>query len=68
MPFIEVHPASGAETVLLNVSEIEWVYEFAEKGGDAHAVLRLHGDRDSLEVKETYDQIKLMIAQANGQA
>jgi hypothetical protein len=61
--FIEVHPTKGSEVILVNVSDIEWVYEFAEKGHDSHAVLRLH-EQDSLEVKETYAQVKTLIERA----
>ena len=60
--FIEVHPMKGIDAMFLNVSDIEAVYEFGEKDS-AHAVLRLH-ERDSLEVRETYAEIKAIIEQA----
>jgi hypothetical protein len=59
--FIEVHPAKGTEVILVNVSDIEWVYEPAERDKQSHAVLRLHGNgNDSVEVKETYDEETLI--------
>lgn len=65
LAFIEVHPTKGTEVILVNVSDIEWVYELAEKDKQSHAVLRLHGNgNDSVEVKETYDQVKILIGQA----
>jgi hypothetical protein len=63
--FIEVHPTKGTEVILVNIRDIEWVYELAEKDREGHAVLRLHGNgKDSVEVKETYDQVKTLIGQA----
>ena len=63
--FIEVHPTKGTEVILLNVSDIGWVYEPAVKDKEGHAVLRLHGNgKDSVEVKETYDEVKTLIEQA----
>lgn len=60
--FIEVHPTKGIEVILVNVSDIEWVYELADK--QSHAVLRLRGNgNDSVEVKETYDEVKILIEQ-----
>ena len=64
--FIEVlHPTEGIEVILVNFRDIGWVYELAEKDRDRHAVLRLHGNgKDSVEVKETYDEVKTLIEQA----
>jgi hypothetical protein len=63
--FIEVHPTKGTEVILVNVSDIEWGYELAEREKQSRAVLRLHGNgNDSVEVKETYDEVKTLIEQA----
>lgn len=64
MAFIEVHPkAKPAELLLLNVSDIEYAYQDPDdKNG---AVIRLHGDRrKTMDVSETYEQLKNLIARA----
>ena len=65
--FIEVHPrAKPAEVVLLNVSDIEYAYPNPEK--EAGAVIRLHGDaRNTMDLNESYEQLKMLIAKANGE-
>jgi len=63
--FIEVHPrAKPADVVLLNISDIEYAYPNPEK--EAGAVIRLHGDaRNTMDLNESYEQLKLLIAKAN---
>ena len=61
--FIEVHPLKGIDAMFLNVRDIEAVYEFGEKDS-AHAFVRLH-ERDSLELRETYAEVKGLIEQAD---
>jgi hypothetical protein len=65
--FIEVHPRSKpAEVLLLNVSDIEYAYPNPEK--TIGAVIRLHGHgRNTIDVTETYEQLKVMLAEANGE-
>jgi hypothetical protein len=59
MSFIEVHPLRGVDSILVNMDDIETVYESNQNS--PHAVLRLHGD--ALEVKETYAEVKSLIGQ-----
>jgi hypothetical protein len=65
MAFIEVHPkAKPAEILLVNVSDIEYAYQNPEDKNCA--VIRLHGDgRDTIDVSETYDQLKTLIARSS---
>ncbi len=64
--FIEVHPRSKpAELVLLNISDIKYVYPNPEE--EAGAVIRLHADgRNTIDVNETYEQLKALISKATG--
>jgi hypothetical protein len=64
--FIEVHPRNVFQGLLLvNIDEIQSVYRVSGDRNQVSTVLRLNGaDSRPLDVEESYDEIKRLIAQA----
>jgi hypothetical protein len=65
MAFIEIHPRNVFQGLLLvNVDDIKCVYRICEDKNHSSTVLRLVGENKPLDVEESYDEIKRLIAQA----
>jgi hypothetical protein len=66
--FIEVHPRNAFQGLLLvNVDDIKYVYQLAGYGNKKSTALRIQGsDNKPIDVEESYEEVKRLIAQATG--
>jgi hypothetical protein len=63
--FIEVHPRNAFQGLLLvNVDDVKHVYQMTGEGNQKCTVMRFQGADKPIDVEESYEEVKRLIAQA----